>query len=386
MPKKKRRFIRNPRAVITAVAAGLLIYAVGFSAGKYGIPPRQYEAGDTGAFADYSEFYEAKQLIEDRHVGEVDPQELVDAATDGLVNGLDDPYSDYLTPSEVQELEDSLSGEVEGIGIEIGVRDERVVVIAPLPDSPAARAGIRAGDRVVGVGDTPTVGLTVSEVADRIRGEAGTEVRVTVQTPGAQPRELTITRAQLKAPSVSLEFQGDVAVLEVSRFGDATTEELEAAAAEILERGSRGVILDLRSNPGGFLDGAIEAAALFLDEGVVVKERFKDKTEERSVSNGGRLAGVPAVVLVNEGTASASEILAGALRDNRDVPLVGQKTFGKGSVQDLIGLDDGAVLKLTIAEWLTPSGQSLAEDGLEPDIAVPSDDPAAQLRRAIEAL
>lgn len=372
--------------VIAAVLAGLLVYAVGFSAGKYGIPPRQYEAGDTGAFADYSEFYEAKRLIEDRHVGEVGPQELVDAATDGLVDGLDDSYSDYLTPSEVEDLEDSLSGEVEGIGIEIGVRDERVVVIAPLPDSPAARAGIRAGDRIVGVEDTPTVGLTIDEVADRIRGEAGTEVRVAVQTPGERPRELTITRAQLKAPSTDLEFRGDVAVLEISRFGDATTEELKQAADEILERGSRGIVLDLRSNPGGFLDGAIDAAALFLDDGVVVKERFKDKTEERSVSNGGRLAGVPTVVLVNEGTASAAEILAGALRDNRDVPLVGQKTFGKGSVQDLIELDDGAVLKLTIAEWLTPSGQSLAEDGLRPDIAVPSDDPDAQLRRAIEAL
>ncbi len=386
VPEKKRRFKGNHRKILLAVAAGILVYALGFYAGKYGIPPRQYAAGDTGRLADYTEFYEAKQLVEDRYVGNVDAQKLIDAATDGLVNGLDDPYSDYLTAPEVRELEDSLSGELEGIGIEIGVRDEQAVVIAPLPDSPAERAGIKAGDRVVAVGDRPTVGLTVDEVADRIRGTAGTEVRVTVQTPGQRPRELTITREKLKAPSVSVRFEGAVAVLEISRFGDETTADLKRAADRILARDPRGIVLDLRGNPGGFLDGAVDAASVFLKDGVVVKERFKDKTEERSVSNDGRLAGIPVVVLTNEGTASAAEILAGALRDNRDVRLVGEQTFGKGSVQDLIGLEDGAVLKLTIAEWLTPNGQSLSKHGLKPDITVSSKDPAAQLRRAIEAL
>ncbi|MDP4000165.1 MAG: S41 family peptidase [bacterium] len=385
MPSVPNR-IKPKKRWIPYVVAGLLVYAIGFYSGKFGIPPRYFAAGDHGRTADYTEFFQTKRLIEERYPGKVDTQALVDRATDGLVDGLKDPYSDYLTAKEAGALQDSLSGEVEGIGVEIGIRNERLVVISPLPGSPAVRAGIKSGDRIVAVGETPTQGMTVEEAAERIRGKAGSQVRVTVQTPGERPRPLTITRAQLKAPSVNLSFRGRTAVLTVSRFGDDTSEDLKRAADEIVKRKSTGIILDLRGNPGGFLEGAVDATSLFIKKGVVVKERLKDGTEERSVSDDGRLAKLPVAVLVDQGTASAAEILAGALRDNRDVPLIGERTFGKGSVQDLIDLGDGAVLKLTIAEWLTPDNTSLSEGGLKPDVAVSSKDPAVQLQAALTEL
>jgi carboxyl-terminal processing protease len=361
-----------------------LVFVVGFYSGA--VVSGGYELGGRGQAADYSEFFKTKRLIEQRYPDKVSTQDLVDGATNGLVDGLGDPYSDYLTKREAKELDESLSGEVEGIGVEIGVRDDRIVVISPLPESPAARAGVKAGDRILAVGDKPIQGLSVDETADLIRGKAGSKVTVTFQAPGEEPRPLAMTRAKVKAPSVELVFRGRTAILTVSRFGDGTVEELDRAADEILRRKADGIVLDLRSNPGGFLEGAVDASSLFLKEGVVVKERLKDKTEERSVSDDGRLADLSVVALVNQGTASAAEILAGALRDDRDVKLVGEKTFGKGSVQDLIDLGGGAVLKLTIAEWLTPTGQSLSKGGLKPDIVVSSKDPTAQLERAIESL
>ncbi|HEY8109008.1 MAG TPA: S41 family peptidase [Patescibacteria group bacterium] len=381
MPKKN---LSGKRRWIPYLTAGLLVFVVGFYSGA--VVSGGYELGGRGQAADYSEFFKTKRLIEQRYPDKVSTQDLVDGATNGLVDGLGDPYSDYLTKREAKELDESLSGEVEGIGVEIGVRDDRIVVISPLPESPAARAGVKAGDRILAVGDKPIQGLSVDETADLIRGKAGSKVTVTFQAPGEEPRPLAMTRAKVKAPSVELVFRGRTAILTVSRFGDGTVEELDRAADEILRRKADGIVLDLRSNPGGFLEGAVDASSLFLKEGVVVKERLKDKTEERSVSDDGRLADLSVVALVNQGTASAAEILAGALRDDRDVKLVGEKTFGKGSVQDLIDLGGGAVLKLTIAEWLTPTGQSLSKGGLKPDIVVSSKDPTAQLERAIESL
>ena len=178
----------SQRRWIPYVAAGLLVYALGFYSGKDGILPGRYAADDRGKAADYSEFFKTKRLIEERYPDKVKSQDLVDGATDGLVDGLADPYSDYLTEQEARELQESLSGEVEGIGVEIGIRDGRLVVISPLPGSPAAKAGIRTGDRITAVGNTPTQGLTVEEVAKLIRGRAGTTVRVTVQAPGGRAR------------------------------------------------------------------------------------------------------------------------------------------------------------------------------------------------------
>ena len=376
---------------LALVAAGVgLVFVLGFSAGRYGVPPRgsAAAAGDTGRPIDLSNFYQSKKLIEQQYPGTVSEDDLATGANKGLVSGLKDPYSTYLTEAEAQELETILAGKVEGIGIEVGLRNELVTVIAPINGSPAERAGIKAGDVVVAVNGQPTVGQTVDEVAKQIRGEPGTEVTVDVRSPGQPtPRSLKIVRDEITSPSVELKYEGDVAVIELSRFDQNTKAQLDQVVANIQAKRPRGIVLDLRGNPGGYLEGAVDVSSVFLKSGTVVKEKFKDKTEERSVKDGdGRLAEYPLVVLADQGSASASEIVAGALRDNRGVPLVGEQTYGKGSVQELLNLERGAVLKLTIAEWLTPKGTSISKEGLKPDVESSSDDPAAQLQAAIGRL
>lgn len=341
---------------------------------------------------DTSNFGKVKRLIGENYVQPVSDGQLVTGAIKGLVEGTGDPYSEYLTKDEATALNQALDGTVEGVGIEIGLKNDAVTVIAPLPGSPAARAGILAGDIVISVDGEPVSGRDLDEVAKKIRGPKGSTVKLEVRTPGqATPRPLTLTRDTVKAASLNLVYRdtptGQVAVLQVARFGNDTKQELDRAIGDIQSKKPRGVVLDLRSNPGGFLEGAITLTSVFLSSGDVVREQFaKGKSETRSVGKDGRLANVPLAVLVDRGSASASEITAGALRDNKSTALVGEKTYGKGSVQELKELGGGAVLKLTIAEWLTPKGTSISKQGLKPDVEVPSDNPEAQLQAAIMQL
>lgn len=364
-----------------------LVFALGFGVGHYAVPSQSVAAGNSGGSFDLGNFYQSKKLIEENYPGNVNQDDLATGATKGLVSGLKDPYSTYLTSKEAEELQTTLEGKVEGIGIEIGLRDDQVTVIAPINGSPAERAGIKAGDVIIAVDGESTAGQTVDEVADKVRGKQGTEVTVDVRSPGQPtPRSLKITRAEITSPSVELKYEGDVAVIELSRFDQNTKAQLDQAVTDIQAKKPRGIVLDVRGNPGGYLDGAVDVSSVFLKSGTVVKEKFKDKTEEQSVKEDGRLADYPLVVLTDQGSASASEIVAGALRDNRSVPLVGEQTYGKGSVQELLNLDKGSVLKLTIAEWLTPKGTSISKNGLKPDVESSSDDPAAQLQAAIGKL
>lgn len=365
----------------------LLVFSFGFYVGKYGIPPQQPRE-TAGRLTDLSNFWKTKELIEEKYVNDVNSQNLITGATKGLVEGLDDPYSAFLTREEAKQLNQALSGTVEGIGVEIGEQNDQITVIAPVPGSPAARAGIVTGDVIMAVENRPTDGQSVDEVAKQIRGPRGTQVTLQVKHAHERvPRSLTITRETVKAPSVRLEYRDNTAVITLSRYGDDTKAELNKIVEDIKAKQAKGIVLDLRSNPGGFLDGAIDVASVFLSEGIVVREQFShDRAEVRSVNHDGRLATMPVVVLINKGTASAAEITAGALRDNRGVKLVGTKTFGKGSVQELEEVGDGAVLKLTVAEWLTPKGTSISKQGIEPDIEVPDDKPDEQLNTALAQL
>lgn len=370
----------------TILLVTLLVFSGGFFVGRYGIPPKQPVIGGGGKTVDMSNFWEAKKLIEEKYPGEVDSQALIDGASRGLAQGLGDPYSAFLSSEEVKSLEQALSGEVEGIGVEVGVENGQVTVISPLPDTPAARGGLLAGDLILSVDGQPTVGAPLDDVVKKIRGPKGTTVTLEVRTGAAPARSVTMTRDTVRSPSVSLTYRDNVAVLDLSRYGDDTKNELDKAVADIQAKKPRGIILDLRGNPGGFLEKAIEVTSVFQKEGVVVKEQFKNNTTEQKAKADGRLADLPLVLLVNRGSASAAEITAGALRDNRGIKLVGEQTFGKGSVQELEPLRDGAVLKLTVAEWLTPKGASLSKQGLTPDIAIPSTNPEAQLQAALQAL
>lgn len=362
-----------------ALIAALVVFGLGAFTNQQG----WLREGSQSA-ADTANFRRVEQLIEDKAVNRPNPDDLATGAIKGLVAGVGDPYSDYLTKDEAQALDQSLAGTVDGIGIEIGERDGRIQVIAPVPDSPAAKAGIVAGDVVTAVGEESTAGQSVSDVANQIRGPKGSEVTVTVQTPGQEPRQLKIVRQTITTPSLKVSSKDGVAVVTVSRFGEDTTAELDRQLGAISAAGPRGIVLDLRGNPGGYLDQAVSLTSRFQADGVVVKEKLRSSEKEERVSGNAPLADRPLVVLVDKGSASASEITAGSLRDNRHVLLVGEQTFGKGSVQELEELAGGAVLKLTIAEWFTPSGISISKEGLKPDVPVASTNPDAQLQAAID--
>lgn len=371
-PGKRTRII----GALLSVAA---IFAVGFFVGQAN-PPRADQS------LDLRTFNRVEELIRERYPRPVSNEDLELGATKGLVSGTGDPYSVFLNKEEASDLTKALAGEVEGIGVEVGERDGAITIIAPIAGTPADRAGLKSGDVVIGVDGSPTAGQNLDAIVKKIRGKAGTSVKLDIKSPGQAAREVVVTREKIKVPSVALTYQDNVAVLVISRFGDDTKEGIEKAAADIAAKKPRGVVLDLRGNPGGYLQGAVDVTSVFLKEGVVVKEQFaKGKTEEERVTGNPQLPDIPLAVLVDKGSASASEITAGALLDSKRATLVGEKTFGKGSVQDLINVG-GGTLKLTIAEWLTPNGTSISEQGITPQIVVSSENRDAQLQAAISQL
>lgn len=382
------KFRALPKYLPTAILLMAVTFSFGYYTGHYGLSAEPLLPQGEGRPVDLTNFWATKNFIEEKYPGKVDSQQLITGASKGLVEGLGDPYSAYLTPDLVKQLDQQLSGSVEGIGIELGEKNGQPTVIAPLPNTPAAKAGIVSGDVIVAVDGEPVTAKGIDEVANKIRGPKGSQVSLDLRSDGQPaPRKVVLTRELVKAPSVQLSYRDDVAVIDLSRYGEDTQGELEKVVVDIQQRKPRGIVLDLRSNPGGFLEQAIDVTSVFQRGGTIVKEEFaKGRSETRSAKDDGRLASVPLVILVNKGTASAAEITAGALRDNRGVKLVGEKTFGKGSVQELEDLQDGAVLKLTVAEWFTPKGTAISKQGLSPDVEVSSDNPDAQLDAALKQL
>lgn len=347
---------------------------------------------------DFGIFWDAWKDIEDAYVGRnnLDRKAMVYGAVSGMVKALNDPYTIFLDPKEAKKFKDDVSGSFEGIGAEIGIRKGILVVISPLKDTPAEKAGLRPGDKILKINDTITLDMTVDEAVNLIRGQKGTEVVLTIARDGLEKaKEIKIIRGTIKIPIVKFEMKGDkIAYIALYHFTENSFSELKVALRDALNQGAEKLILDLRNNPGGYLDSAIDIASIFVPSGtVVVREDFGNGEKDEYKSYGpGILKDFPMIILANEGSASASEILAGALRDVRDVKLVGQKTFGKGSVQELKDMSEGATLKVTIAKWLTPNGYSISEQGLEPDVKVEMTDEDfekerdPQLDKAIEII
>lgn len=303
----------------------------------------------------------------------LDGKKLLYGAISGLVKALGDPYTAFLDPDENAQFSNSLEGVYEGIGAELGIRNDQLIIIAPLDGSPAVSAGIRAGDKILEVNGESTVGISVTEAVTKIRGEAGTVVELTLQRGSEPSFKVSITRARITVKSVNLEDKGNgIYYLKVTRFGDTTSDEWDEAVVKT--KGAKGIVLDLRSNPGGYLSAAVYLASEFLTSGPVVlqEDANGDRTalSVQSTENDHAFAGVPVVVLIDEGSASASEILAAALSERAGAKLVGKKSFGKGTVQDAVDFDDGSDLHLTIAKWLTPSGKWVHDKGIEPDFVV----------------
>lgn len=348
---------------------------------------------------DFKTFWEAWDLLKSEHLkgGEAKDQDLLYGAIRGLTNALGDPHTIFLPPEDSKKFEEDVTGNFGGIGAEIGVRSDQLVVIAPLKDNPAEKAGLKAGDKILAIDGKSAQGLDVNEAVKKIRGEIGTEVSLTIFREGwEQTRDFKIMRANIQVPTIDWEpiTRGSKQIAHVKLYSfnqNAPFLFYKTILAAFFGK-TDAIILDLRNNPGGFLEVAVNLAGWFLDKGsVVVSEKFRSGEDIIFRSNGnGALKEVPTVILVNKGSASASEILAGALRDHLGIKLVGVQTFGKGTVQELRPLSDNSKIKLTIANWVLPDGGIIEEEGLKPDYEVeikeedmPTD---PQLEKAIEVL
>lgn len=325
---------------------------------------------------DFGLFWKTWDLLKEKYVNKnsLDAQQLVYGAIEGMLKATGDPYTSFFDPKETKEFASDMEGIFEGIGAELGIKDGILTVIAPLDDSPAQKAGIRAGDKILKIGAKITADMTIDEAVDMIRGEKGTEIKLTIlHTEDEKTKEISIIRDRIEIKSVKLEFKQDsVAYLKINKFGEETSREFNSAASQIISKGTKGIIFDLRNNPGGFLDEAVEISSRVIpkDKVVVIEEDYSGKKETLYTGGGDKLSSIPAVVLINEGSASAAEILAGALRDNREIKLVGKKSFGKGSVQELVPLPGKTSVKITVAKWMTPNGDYIMDKGISPDIEV----------------
>jgi len=342
---------------------------------------------------DFSLFWEAYHKLQEKFVdkSKINPKQIIYGAISGMVKSLGDPYTVFLTPEETKRFVEDVKGTFEGIGIEIGIKKGQLQVIAPLEGTPAFRAGLKAGDKILKINDTPTVDLTLEQAVSMIRGPKGTKVKLTIYREGwEKEKEIEIVRDVIEVPSLRWEEKDGIIYIRIYQFSEKASFDFAKAAIEILKLPSRKIVLDLRDNPGGYLEVAQDIAGWFLKKGktVVIEEFANGERKEYKSEGSSYFSDYKIVVLINGGTASGAEILAGALRDNLGILLIGEKSFGKGSVQELERLREGS-LKITIAKWLTPSGKLISDVGLEPDevVKIPEgEERDLQLERAIEIL
>ena len=314
----------------------------------------------------------------------------------GLVNSLDDPYTVYFSKDEYNSFQENLEGKFEGIGAEIGLKEDKLIIVAPIDGTPANKAGLLPGDEIVTINGESTIGLSVEKAVTKIRGEKGTEVKLEIARKDQDGlKTFTIIREIIDIPNIKIEEKDGIAIISISQFQAETAQELDSKLAELNQKGVKKVVLDFRNNPGGYLQSAVEIIELFAPKGsIAVTEKSKnDKVlEELKTKKNPKYSDIKLVVLVNEGSASASEIVAGALRDLKKTQLIGKKTFGKGVVQSIQEFPDGSVLKYTIAEWFTPSGKAINKEGIKPDIEIDlktediKDKKDPQLDKALEVI
>lgn len=409
-PKLSLKYLRNVFLVIITVSfifgTGYFLGIRNFYVNLYGYPEVHIDRNPPveKKDLDFALFWTVWDKLNEKYF---DKDKLISAkmvygAIKGMVSSLEDPYTVFLPPVENRIVQEDLKGSFDGVGIQLGYREDWITVIAPVLDSPAEKAGVKAGDIVYAIRDVEkninienTQGLSVQEAVSVIRGKKGKSVFITFVRDGVEkPFEIELVRDTLDIPSVTLNMVGknnDIAHIRVNKFSGETKAEWDKIIMELLGKDFKSIILDLRNNPGGYLMGAVELGSDFMDQGeVVVIEEHADKEQTKyKVEAIGRLKNRSVVVLVNEGSASASEILAGALRDNKKFKLIGQTTFGKGTIQEPEELEDGVGLHITIARWLTPNGIWVNEKGLKPDVEITDNldtDTDEQLESAITEL
>lgn len=364
----------RPRVSFSRVLVIILIVAVAFIAGTRSQELSDRLFGRSDSSLDLSSVQALYRELANSFDGELNQAELIEGAKRGLVDAVGDPYTAYFTAEETEEFLNDLEGTFEGIGAELGKRESDLTIISTIDGSPAKAAGLQANDVILMVNDEPTTGWSVEEAVTNIRGEKGTSVKLTVRRSGAdRPLDITVVRDTITDPSVKSDITADnIGILRITRFGQSDTVQLaRQAAREFVEKDVHGIVLDLRGNGGGYLEASQDIASLWLSDEVIVTQRTGGVVIDTLKSRGEPLLrGIPTVVLVNGGSASASEIVAGALADNKAATVLGEQTFGKGSVQDVRTLRGGASLKVTIASWYTPAGNNISEEGITPDTVV----------------
>lgn len=393
--KAIRAFLNKTLFVFGIVLVSLVLIGAGFYSGyNYGVDvPKNIvikgisnieggviENGSTSSDVkkdtDFDIFWQAWDLLKSNHIKGADlkDKDLIYGAIEGLVGSAGDPHTIFFKPDDSQKFVEDIQGEFGGIGAELSVRDGFVTVVAPLENTPASRGGIKAGDKILQVDNKPILKADVNEAVKKIRGEIGTTVILTILSNGDEKaHDISLVRETITVPTLKWEIKKDnIAYVQLFSFNEKAPYLFYKAALAIMLGDMKGMVLDLRNDPGGYLEVAVNIAGWFFDKDkLIVSEQFRNGDETRFLSNGtGAFKDFPMVVLVNKGSASASEILAGALRDNRNIKLIGETTFGKGTVQEMESLKDGSQIKMTIAKWVMPSGYIIEENGLKPDIEV----------------
>jgi len=362
-----KRFFQNKTIILTLFLLLVLSFVL------YGT--QKVSAVDRNTYKSLKTFNEVLDMVEKNYVEEVKLQDLINGAINGMMKSLD-PHSTFMTADEYKELEVETKGSFGGIGIEITIVKDVLTVVSPIEDTPAFQAGIKPGDQIIKIDGKSTKDITIQEAVKKLRGPKDTKVTVTIMRESLpKPKDYVLTRAIIKITSVkSRLLDGGIGYCRIASFQERTGDDLKKALQEMETKANplKGIILDLRNDPGGLLNQSIEVSDIFLKTGTIVSTRGRIKAMETSATakNDGTEPTCPMVVLVNEGSASASEIVAGALQDNNRALILGTQTFGKGSVQTLIPLEDGAALKLTTAKYYTPSGRSIQAEGIAPDITL----------------
>jgi len=415
------------RSFILTIAIAILIGGVGYRLGEKHIFSKTVtlqaaavtnKEAPSSVQVDFSLFWDVWQRLKLYYIdaGSMDSQKMVYGAISGMVGALDDPYTSFLSPKDNTEFKEDIGGAFQGIGAQLGMKDSQIIIQAPIKGSPAEKAGLKAMDWILKVDDVDTTGWTINQAVTKIRGKKGTTVKLTILHDGAKTsQDISIVRDEIVVPSVEhwvktpaeiteisgvatqqvLSNKAAIGYIYLSRFGDRTNEEWLAAVDDVIAKdaalGAKGLVFDLRNNPGGYLDGSVFIASEFLKSGVVVTQTNSDGTKEvLSVNRKGKLTDIPLVVLINKGSASAAEIVAGALKDHKRATIVGVTSFGKGSVQTPQELTGGSSVHITTGKWLLPNGDWIHKKGITPDVEVKLDSPEAthdaQLEKAIEIL
>ncbi|CAN5761442.1 S41 family peptidase [soil metagenome] len=366
----------------TKILAGFAVLGISTAFFVFGFTLGQTRSQDA---SEYKILQEAQSQIESLALTKPNDERLLESAVKGMLAGLEDPHASYYDPSAYRALgEELLTGQFSGVGVWLNRSAELTKIVSVLPDTPADTAGIEPGDIITSVDGNPVVGLTLDEVGRRIMGEEGTQVRIRVVRGAGEPREFVLDRKKLDIPSLTSSTKDNVGILTLHSFTGGVGDKVRETVARLQAGGARGFILDLRGNPGGSLDEAVQVASVFIEGGTIVTYRERGKPEVVYGARGQVQSKLPLVVLADEGSASASEIVAGAIQDRQRGLIVGTETYKKGSVQRVIGLSDGSAIKLTVASYFTPNGRGIGENGVLPDVTVA--DRAAQLSKATEIL